>query len=742
MATNGILDITTEEYMGQDPEMQIDQDEMIEIIRTLQVIGIPQDKHPEVLEAFKEWKQTNAGTVDMFLEASLQLEPGTITKIKEQQVARGPEDIMQTEEEMIIQPGSPDMQEIMQSVGAPQRAAQGGRIGFANGSRDPKDMTTQELIAVVQEGYSTPEIFIELQKRLPKGIEQLDLTEMGLEGDQAFRMNQNILSNYNPNNPAVEEEFLYDLRENNPDVYNNYKRPRKFYGYLDKPVMAQGGRIGYQAGEQVLPMPRPTEEDSRLEFFKRMGAMPEQTLLRQPQSMNAMRGQMGGQGIMGQTPDPFGGLLGGEEGDIGIGGQPLVEYEHEGAEQPPSWWDRMRTGTHDAGVAHTPDIDMQMIIDFLKKMGMAINQENIAKAAKALGMAMKFGPMGVGAGLGIAGLQSLGAPEEIEETETETIGFRDGGITNAVPRQGFFIGKAVKAITGGAKKVLKSAKKILKSDLGKMAMMYIATAGFSNVAAQQGLGGAQKWGGFKWLQPGNVGRNISSAVSRVIPASWKNVKEVTDVADGKGIIDWGAINATNQADIAALGDLSLGGATTGSTLGTTLAKAPKPWYKGALPWIGAASLAGGAYTAANPGDVQFDTGKRDEEVNKWTQWLAQIPPADDIVYPYPNYTGAQGGRVGRQEGGIMDLGGAEKDYRNTGGFVDIGAKEKADDVPARLSVNEFVMTADAVRGAGDGDVEEGAERLQDTMKQLEQKGKRHKAAQGMFATSQRLGEVI
>ena len=136
------------------------------------------------------------------------------------------------------------------------------------------------------------------------------------------------------------------------------------------------------------------------------------------------------------------------------------------------------------------------------------------------------------------------------------------------------------------------------------------------------------------------------------------------------------------------------------------------------------------------------TKKRYEEVNKWTQWLAGIPPADDIVYPYPDYTGAQGGRVGRQEGGIMDLGGAEKDYRNTGGFVDIGAKEKADDVPARLSVNEFVMTADAVRGAGDGDVEEGAERLQDTMKQLEQKGKRHKAAQGMFATSQRLGEVI
>ena len=76
------------------------------------------------------------------------------------------------------------------------------------------------------------------------------------------------------------------------------------------------------------------------------------------------------------------------------------------------------------------------------------------------------------------------------------------------------------------------------------------------------------------------------------------------------------------------------------------------------------------------------------------------------------------------EGGIMDLGGMEKDYRETGGFVDLGAEEKADDVPARLSVNEFVMTADAVRGAGDGDIDLGAERMEDVMKTLEQKGKK------------------
>ena len=62
---------------------------------------------------------------------------------------------------------------------------------------------------------------------------------------------------------------------------------------------------------------------------------------------------------------------------------------------------------------------------------------------------------------------------------------------------------------------------------------------------------------------------------------------------------------------------------------------------------------------------------------------------------------SMGGRIGKAEGGIMDLGGMEKDYRAEGGFVPIGKAEKADDVPARLSVNEFVFTADAVRNAGE-----------------------------------------
>jgi hypothetical protein len=72
------------------------------------------------------------------------------------------------------------------------------------------------------------------------------------------------------------------------------------------------------------------------------------------------------------------------------------------------------------------------------------------------------------------------------------------------------------------------------------------------------------------------------------------------------------------------------------------------------------------------------------------------------------------------KGGLMNLGGREMDMR-TGGFIPIGKKERADDVPARLSKNEFVMTADAVRAAGGGSVNEGARRMYNLMNNLEAK---------------------
>ena len=93
------------------------------------------------------------------------------------------------------------------------------------------------------------------------------------------------------------------------------------------------------------------------------------------------------------------------------------------------------------------------------------------------------------------------------------------------------------------------------------------------------------------------------------------------------------------------------------------------------------------------------------------------------------------------EGGIMNLGGMEKDYRAEGGFVPIGGKEKADDVPARLSKNEFVFTADAVRNAGGGNIDKGAEVMENMMNNLEEGGQiseDSQGAQGMYDNMKQL----
>ena len=112
---------------------------------------------------------------------------------------------------------------------------------------------------------------------------------------------------------------------------------------------------------------------------------------------------------------------------------------------------------------------------------------------------------------------------------------------------------------------------------------------------------------------------------------------------------------------------------------------------------------------------------------------------------------AEGGKaepVAKKVMPLLDLDGQEMDLRDNGGFVPIGRMEKADDVPARLSKNEFVFTADAVRNAGDGDVDKGAEVMYNMMKNLEAGGSVSEESQGldgarkMFQTAQRLGEVV
>ena len=182
-----------------------------------------------------------------------------------------------------------------------------------------------------------------------------------------------------------------------------------------------------------------------------------------------------------------------------------------------------------------------------------------------------------------------------------------------------------------------------------------------------------------------------------------------------------------------------------------------------------------------PGKISFPINERMREHNKnydEQQTISEYFPDSKINMKFANYENrAQGGRIGfkngtgasnrvaqlilerdyllskdedvsyidleleslgykmKAEGGIMEAkvptgqmrennaGVAERDYRQTGGFVPVGIKERADDVPAMLSKNEFVMTADAVRGIGNGDVEEGSKKLYNTMKQAEQVGK-------------------
>ena len=150
----------------------------------------------------------------------------------------------------------------------------------------------------------------------------------------------------------------------------------------------------------------------------------------------------------------------------------------------------------------------------------------------------------------------------------------------------------------------------------------------------------------------------------------------------------------------------------------------------------------------------------------FSHWITLLP----LNYKrWPNYLNfyessknkkADGGimRIGYQEGSkepvakktmpLLDMDGQEMDLRDNGGFVPIGRMEKADDVPARLSKNEFVFTADAVRNAGDGDIDKGAEVMYNMMKNLEDGGNVSEESQGlegarnMFQTAQRLEEVL
>jgi hypothetical protein len=352
-------------------------------------------------------------------------------------------------------------------------------------------------------------------------------------------------------------------------------------------------------------------------------------------------------------------------------------------------------------------------------------------------------------------------------------GYMGGGIADL--RQGYFLGKLVKKITRGAKKVFKSpfGKAALLGlgayfmpGIGIKAMNASGTPFFSkgigkflsNTAGKALLTDPSKGFSFANLSPF---KTFSTATS-LYPLVEAGINKFRGKRDDESDEEY---NARKQAFIDANPQF----------------KNPFPFKRGALPFANGGDVdddddlspraalarakkfyASGGLAGLPPVTMMSEGQDIQSFPDDESTGIAQATPQDQMPMParqpMMNPMMARGmmdprmmqqrPRIMAQEGGMMDMGGMEKDYRNEGGFVPIGGQERADDVPARLSKNEFVFTADAVRNAGGGNIDKGAEIMENLMENLEQGGKVSKASQGlsgareMFATQQRLGEVL
>ena len=170
--------------------------------------------------------------------------------------------------------------------------------------------------------------------------------------------------------------------------------------------------------------------------------------------------------------------------------------------------------------------------------------------------------------------------------------------------------------------------------------------------------------------------------------------------------------------------------------------------QGTLASFAIGSLGSAALSAAEAGGLDSSDPNAEVDLDSLTGYLTRgyknLNPnaTDEEVFQFVQENTAEyramGGRIGYAMGtdekvemaaGIEGLpvrqnkaGVKELDLRETGGFIQpVGIKEKADDIPAMLSNNEFVFTADAVRAAGGGNINKGAQVMYDTMKKLESK---------------------
>jgi hypothetical protein len=310
------------------------------------------------------------------------------------------------------------------------------------------------------------------------------------------------------------------------------------------------------------------------------------------------------------------------------------------------------------------------------------NKSKEKDESKQIGLDFAFtgeAPKAIKTFKGIQPLEELGGLTKQQYQLNLLKNMADGGPI----RQAYGLGSLVKSIT-------KPVKKVLKSDVGKAALaaaaVYYAPAVFSGTT---GFGPGTTYGNFL-RGPGKD--FLFGKLTSMGPA-----EKGFAVRQG-GLFNF--LKSPRGAATAILGTSALAGVLT-----------PKQEEQ----------------VESLSSRISDNTGIDVEKIRKEVQAAYASGDLSGLRSKYPfliptsaaeSGSMAEGGRIGAEEGGLMNLGGNEMDLRG-GGFVPIGVAEKADDVPARLSKNEFVFTADAVRAAGGGSVDRGADLMYKTMKQLE-----------------------
>jgi hypothetical protein len=349
-----------------------------------------------------------------------------------------------------------------------------------------------------------------------------------------------------------------------------------------------------------------------------------------------------------------------------------------------------------------------------------------------------------------------------------------GGIMDTnTGRRAYGLGSIFKSVGKAVKGVAKAAGKVLKSPVGMALLGYGAYKFGPQILSGKGfgLGSVKNWGDLVWKGAGknvNLGRLGMGLMSLpFIPGINEPKQDASVIGDRGGRL----INPLTQKEDTPQGirtslNAAIEEAGNDPNKIAVINEAfpflnlgiPAPYENYAVAKDGGriGAFEGGIMASVDDPFYRDSEGDRDEhsfrmfnkpykelnadELEEFREEMMRLMNKFSLATARP--------RVMAQEGGLMDLGGMEKDYRNEGGFVALGGEERADDVPARLSRNEFVFTADAVRGAGGGDIDKGAEIMENVMKNLEQGGKISEETQGntgaqeMFSVSERIGEVL